>query len=122
MQKKWNSSAWMRIPTEGEKLNDQAGEYSLAVIGGYIQQLLQVWQVTFTGQLLSIVLLLSGQPLLFANNAQPDKPEEKPTENKSNALGVGSHAPALRVSRWLQGPEEKEFAQNQIHVVHFWAV
>ncbi len=112
----------MRIPTEGEKLNDQAGAYSLAVIGGFVQQLLQVWQATFTVGVLAIVLILTGQPLPFANNTQREKPEEKPTENISNVLGVVSQAPALRASRWLQGPEEKEFAKNQIYVVDFWAV
>jgi len=112
----------MRIPTDGEKLNDQAGDYSLAVIGGYVQQLLQVWEATFTVRLLAIVLILTGQPLLFANNTQPEKPEEKATEKMSNVLGVGCQAPALRVSRWLQGPEEKEFAKNQIYVIHFWSV
>src|SRR5262249_43056309 len=37
------------------------------------------------------------------------------------SLKVGDPAPALKVSRWLQGKEVKKFEPGQVYVVEFWA-
>lgn len=40
---------------------------------------------------------------------------------KKPALGIGDTAPPLKVTKWLQGEECKEFAKDKVYVVEFWA-
>lgn len=36
-------------------------------------------------------------------------------------LKIGSHAPAIKVSKWLKGPPVPSFKKGHIYVVEFWA-
>ncbi len=42
-------------------------------------------------------------------------------EDKKPALGIGDKAPPLKVSKWVQGEEVKDFAAGKVYVVEFWA-
>jgi thiol-disulfide isomerase/thioredoxin len=46
-----------------------------------------------------------------AQAATPDKP----------TLGVGSPAPAIKVSKWFKGTSVTEFKEGQVYVMEFWA-
>ncbi len=41
--------------------------------------------------------------------------------DKKPALGIGDKAPALKVTKWVQGEEVKDFAAGKVYVVEFWA-
>src|SRR5579872_2916797 len=41
-------------------------------------------------------------------------------ELKTKSPSVGDDPPALRVTKWLQGAEVKEFAAGKVYVVDFW--
>jgi len=50
----------------------------------------------------------------------PEKAPEKVPEKKPK-LDIGDAAPAIKVSKWLQGTEVKEFAKDKVYIVEFWA-
>ncbi|MBY0455920.1 MAG: TlpA family protein disulfide reductase [Gemmataceae bacterium] len=48
--------------------------------------------------------------------------KEPPKKEKATAtLKVGDRAPALKVTKWLQGDEVKTFEPGKVYVVEFWA-
>ena len=56
---------------------------------------------------------------LMAAASADDKSEEK--KPKGPSLKVGDPAPALTVSKWLQGAEVPRFVPGKVYVVEFWA-
>src|SRR3954447_25972964 len=64
-------------------------------------------------------MLLAAAALagLAAPAAADDPKKDKPAPT----LKVGDPAPPLAASKWLQGPEVKEFAPGKVYVVEFWA-
>ena len=42
-------------------------------------------------------------------------------ENPAPSLKVGDLAPALKVSKWLQGDAVRNFEPGKVYVVEFWA-
>jgi thiol-disulfide isomerase/thioredoxin len=55
-------------------------------------------------------------PLVSAQDAR-----EPTKENPRVSLRVGDVAPALKVTRWLQGEEVRKFEPGKVYVVEFWA-
>jgi thiol-disulfide isomerase/thioredoxin len=55
-------------------------------------------------------------PVLAQDTREPSK-----KENPCASLAVGDVAPALKVTRWLQGEEVKKFEPGKVYVVEFWA-
>lgn len=54
--------------------------------------------------------------------AQDDlKKDPSAKEDPAVSLKVGDPAPALKVTKWLQGDAVAKFEPGQIYVVHFWA-
>ncbi len=49
------------------------------------------------------------------------KEEPAPNDTAGPLLKVGDPAPALKVSRWLQGDEVPKFEPGRAYVIHFWA-
>jgi thiol-disulfide isomerase/thioredoxin len=49
------------------------------------------------------------------------KPDDKEKKDEKKELKVGDPAPALKVTKWLQGTEVKSFAPEKVYVVEFWA-
>lgn len=41
--------------------------------------------------------------------------------DKKPALGIGDKAPKLKVTKWVQGEEVKDFVADKVYVVEFWA-
>jgi len=64
-------------------------------------------------KLLTVVGVVASIVLVSAAGQQP--------ELKAKHLAAGDLTPALRVTKWLQGHEIKEFAAGKIYVVDFWA-
>jgi thiol-disulfide isomerase/thioredoxin len=56
---------------------------------------------------------------LTAAASADDKADEK--KPKGPSLKVGDAAPALTVSKWLQGAEVPRFVPGKVYVVEFWA-
>jgi len=58
-----------------------------------------------------------------ADNPKPDQDKKEPPkkEKPATALQVGDPAPALGVSKWLQGEEVREFKPGKVYVIEFWA-
>jgi thiol-disulfide isomerase/thioredoxin len=69
-----------------------------------------------------LVTVLSGLGLVssFAPAAQ-DKKESSPNEEPGPPLKVGDPAPALKVTKWLQGDAVTRFEPGKVYVVEFWA-
>ena len=44
-----------------------------------------------------------------------------PAADKKQTLGIGDKAPALKVTKWVQGEQVKDFAAGKVYVVEFWA-
>jgi thiol-disulfide isomerase/thioredoxin len=72
-------------------------------------------------RILLAALLVSG---LGACSRGDDKKvdKNKPKEPEKPALGIGDPAPALKVSKWLNGPEVKPFEAGKVYVLDFWAI
>lgn len=59
---------------------------------------------------------------LTACSRADDKKEAKDKEPAKPALDVGDPAPALKATKWLNGPEVKAFEPGKVYVVDFWAI
>jgi thiol-disulfide isomerase/thioredoxin len=58
-------------------------------------------------------------PIRAQDNPKQDAPREaKPAPS----LKVGDPAPALKVTRWLQGEAVRKFEPGKVYVVEFWAI
>src|SRR5205809_672183 len=66
---------------------------------------------------LSLVLAAVGFVAHFAPAADEPAPKPKPAPT----LKVGDPAPPLKVTKWLQGAEVKQFEPGKVYVVEFWA-
>jgi thiol-disulfide isomerase/thioredoxin len=71
--------------------------------------------------LLIMVLSVLGLASPWVPIAAQDKKEPAPIENPGPTLKVGDIAPALKVTRWLQGEEVRKFEPGKVYVVEFWA-
>jgi thiol-disulfide isomerase/thioredoxin len=58
-----------------------------------------------------------------ADKPNPAQDQKAPAKKGKTAvsLKVGDSAPALKVSKWLQGQEVKSFEPGKVYVVEFWA-
>jgi thiol-disulfide isomerase/thioredoxin len=59
-----------------------------------------------------------------ADDPKPAKVQKKDATKKAKpavTLKVGSAAPALKASKWMQGDEVKSFESGKVYVVEFWA-
>lgn len=67
------------------------------------------------------VAALFGSALAGAACGQdPKKPAEEPKQ-PAKKLGIGDAAPALKVTKWVQGEEVKGFDKDKVYLVEFWA-
>jgi thiol-disulfide isomerase/thioredoxin len=57
-------------------------------------------------------------PILAQDNLQNDPSKQK---KPAASLKVGDLAPALKVSKWLQGEEVKAFKPGKVYVIEFWS-
>jgi thiol-disulfide isomerase/thioredoxin len=62
-------------------------------------------------------LVASTVVLVFAAAATADGPRVEPV----HTLNVGDPAPAIKVSRWLQGDDASLFQPGNAYVIEFWA-
>ncbi len=65
------------------------------------------------------IALLAG--LIAPTLAQEPKKADVATAVAEVSLKVGDPAPALMVTKWLQGKEVKSFEKGHVYVVEFWA-
>src|SRR5581483_10904200 len=74
--------------------------------------MIRIRPVTFLSAL-GLASLLA--PVAAQDQNRPPKHEPVPS------LKVGDPAPALNVTRWLQGDAVRTFEPGKVYVVHFWA-
>ncbi len=65
---------------------------------------------------IAAILLAVGFGSIPACSA--DEPKPAPAKQ---TLGIGDKAPPLKVTKWIQGEEVKDFAAGKVYVVEFWA-
>ncbi len=68
-------------------------------------------------KLIVAILMATGFGSISACTAA----ETKVTAPGKQTLGIGDPAPPLKVTKWLQGEEVKEFTPGKVYVVEFWA-
>jgi thiol-disulfide isomerase/thioredoxin len=68
-----------------------------------------------------IAMSALGLAIPFAPVSAQDKKDLPPKAKPGPSLKVGDPAPALKVTRWLQGEEVQKFEPGKAYVVHFWA-
>jgi thiol-disulfide isomerase/thioredoxin len=73
-------------------------------------------------RMLFVIILSSlGLASPFAPIVAQDKKDPAPKEKAAPSLKRGDPAPALKVTKWLQGEEVKKFERGKVYVVEFWA-
>jgi len=73
---------------------------------------------------IAAILMASAFGSMACTADEPKPVATKPAEPKAEAkpaLGIGDKAPPLKVTKWVQGEEIKEFAAGKVYVVEFWA-
>jgi len=68
-----------------------------------------------------MVLLALGLASQFAPVSAQDTKESSKKKIQAASLKVGDLAPALKVTKWLQGGEVKKLEKGKVYVVEFWA-
>jgi thiol-disulfide isomerase/thioredoxin len=71
--------------------------------------------------LVVVVLSVLGLVSSYTPGAAQDKKEPSPTGKSELPLKAGDPAPALKVTRWLQGEGVRTFEPGKVYVVEFWA-
>jgi thiol-disulfide isomerase/thioredoxin len=71
--------------------------------------------------LLVMVLSALGLASPFAPAVAQDKKDPPPKEKPAPSLKEGDVAPALKVTKWLQGDAVTKFEPGKIYVIEFWA-
>jgi thiol-disulfide isomerase/thioredoxin len=70
---------------------------------------------------LSLLAAFAALLGLAAEDPKPITKDTKDKEKKAETLEVGSPAPTLHATKWLQGQEVKSFEPGKVYVVEFWA-
>jgi thiol-disulfide isomerase/thioredoxin len=68
-----------------------------------------------------MVLSALGLAYPVAPGVAQDKKQPPAKEKLVPSLKVGDPAPALKVTRWLQGDAVPKFEPGKAYIVHFWA-
>jgi thiol-disulfide isomerase/thioredoxin len=68
-----------------------------------------------------LVVAVAFVGLVSVVRGPAEEKKQPKKENPAASLKVGDPAPALKVSKWLQGDEVKTFKPGKVYVVEFWA-
>src|SRR5438876_4018208 len=67
----------------------------------------------------AVIAFFAGITMVIA--ASQPTPAQDQKEQPAKPLKVGDPAPALKVTKWLQGQEVTKFEAGKVYVVEFWA-